>query len=59
MGASVKPGRRADRDQRYLQRRCRVADPRQFDYLLVALGLTVLGLLGYFFWTRRATKTSP
>jgi hypothetical protein len=36
-----------------------IADPRQFDYLLVALGLTVLGLPGYFFWTRRATKTSP
>ena len=30
-----------------------VVDPRQFTYLLVALGLMLLGLPGYFFWSRR------
>lgn len=27
-------------------------DPREFTYLLVAIGLMLLGLPGYFFWTR-------
>jgi basic amino acid/polyamine antiporter, APA family len=31
-----------------------VADPRQFTYLLVAIVLMLLGLPGYFFWTRRS-----
>jgi amino acid transporter len=31
-----------------------VTDPRQFTYLLVALGIMLLGLPGYFFWSRRA-----
>ena len=29
-----------------------IADPRQFTYLLVAIGLMLLGLPGYFFWSR-------
>lgn len=28
-------------------------DPREFTYLLVAIGLMLLGLPGYFFWSRR------
>ncbi len=32
-----------------------LSDPRQFNYLLVALGLMLLGLPGYFFWSRRRT----
>jgi APA family basic amino acid/polyamine antiporter len=35
-----------------------VADPRQFTYLLVALGLMLLGLPGYFFWSRRQPSDS-
>jgi len=31
-----------------------VTDPRQFNYLLVAIALMLLGLPGYFFWSRRA-----
>ena len=27
-------------------------DPRQFTYLLVALAIMLLGLPGYFFWSR-------
>jgi hypothetical protein len=34
-----------------------VASPRQFNYLLVALALMLLGLPGYFFWMRRSAKT--
>jgi basic amino acid/polyamine antiporter, APA family len=30
-----------------------IQDPRQFNYLLVAGALTLLGLPGYFFWSRR------
>ena len=30
-----------------------VSGPRQFTYLLVALGMMLLGLPGYFFWSRR------
>jgi|HubBroStandDraft_6_1064221.scaffolds.fasta_scaffold01741_6 APA family basic amino acid/polyamine antiporter len=30
-----------------------VADPKQFNYLLVAIILMLLGLPAYFFWTRR------
>jgi basic amino acid/polyamine antiporter, APA family len=30
-----------------------VADPKQFNYLLVAITLMLLGLPAYFFWTRR------
>ena len=30
-----------------------VVDPRQFTYLLVAIALMLLGLPGYFFWSRR------
>ena len=33
-----------------------VSDPRQFTYLLVALGIMLLGLPGYFFWSRRQTR---
>ena len=33
-----------------------VADPRQFTYLLVAIGLMLLGLPGYFFWSRRQPR---
>jgi APA family basic amino acid/polyamine antiporter len=32
-------------------------DPRQFTYLLVALGIMLLGLPGYFFWSRRARSS--
>jgi len=35
-----------------------VADPRQFNYLLVAIVLMLLGLPAYFFWTRRQPKSS-
>jgi APA family basic amino acid/polyamine antiporter len=31
-----------------------VNDPREFTYLLVAIVLMLLGLPGYFFWSRRA-----
>jgi basic amino acid/polyamine antiporter, APA family len=31
-----------------------IADPRQFNYLLVAIALLLLGLPGYLFWMRRA-----
>jgi len=34
-----------------------VSDPRQFTYLLVALGIMLLGLPGYFFWSRRAQSS--
>ncbi len=30
-----------------------LADPRQFTYLLVAIAIMLLGLPGYFFWSRR------
>jgi APA family basic amino acid/polyamine antiporter len=30
-----------------------VVDPHQFTYLLVAIALMLLGLPGYFFWSRR------
>jgi APA family basic amino acid/polyamine antiporter len=33
-----------------------VADPKQFNYLLVAIVLMLLGLPAYFFWTRRQSK---
>ena len=33
-----------------------VADPRQFNHLLVAIGLMLLGLPGYFFWTRHTAR---
>ena len=36
-----------------------VVDPRQFTYLLVAIGLMLLGLPGYFFWSRRQPGNSP
>ena len=32
-----------------------VSGPKQFTYLLVALGIMLLGLPGYFFWSRRGT----
>jgi len=34
-----------------------VSGPRQFTYLLVALGIMLLGLPGYFFWSRRAQSS--
>jgi len=34
-----------------------VSDPKQFTYLLVALGIMLLGLPGYFFWSRRRTHS--
>jgi hypothetical protein len=30
-----------------------VKDPHEFTYLLVAIVLMLLGLPGYFFWSRR------
>lgn len=33
-----------------------IAEPRQFLYVLVAIGIVLLGLPGYFFWTRRGTR---
>lgn len=30
-----------------------IRDPKGFNYLLVAIGLMLLGLPGYFFWSRR------
>ena len=33
-----------------------VSGPRQFMYLLVSLGIMLLGLPGYFFWSRRGTS---
>jgi basic amino acid/polyamine antiporter, APA family len=35
-----------------------VADPKQFNYLLVAIVLMLLGLPAYFFWTRHQPKSS-
>ena len=32
-----------------------VADPHQFTYLLVSIGLMLVGLPGYFFWSRRSS----
>jgi APA family basic amino acid/polyamine antiporter len=32
------------------------ADPHQFTYLLVSIGLMLLGLPGYFFWSRRRSN---
>jgi len=32
------------------------ADPKQFIYLLVAIGIMLLGLPGYFFWSRRQSS---
>ena len=32
-----------------------VKDPHEFTYLLVAIALMLLGLPGYFFWSRRST----
>jgi len=32
-----------------------VRDPREFTHLLVAIALMLLGLPGYFVWSRRAT----
>jgi basic amino acid/polyamine antiporter, APA family len=34
-----------------------LSDPRQFTYLLVALGIMLLGLPGYFFWSRRSQSS--
>ena len=34
------------------------ADPRQFTYLLVAIALMLLGLPGYFFWSRRQQRST-
>jgi basic amino acid/polyamine antiporter, APA family len=34
-----------------------VRDPSQFKHLLVAIVLMLLGLPGYFFWSRRQTKS--
>ena len=33
-----------------------IRDPRQFTYLLVAIGIMLLGLPGYFFWSRHNPK---
>jgi basic amino acid/polyamine antiporter, APA family len=33
-----------------------IADPHQFNHLLVAIGLMLLGLPGYFFWTRHTVR---
>lgn len=33
-----------------------VKDPHQFTYLLVAIALMLLGLPGYFFWSRRQSR---
>jgi APA family basic amino acid/polyamine antiporter len=33
-----------------------IKDPRQFTYLLVAIGIMLLGLPGYFFWTRHPSN---
>jgi APA family basic amino acid/polyamine antiporter len=35
-----------------------IADPSQFNYLLVAIVLLLLGLPAYFFWTRRQNRPS-
>jgi APA family basic amino acid/polyamine antiporter len=32
-----------------------VKDPHEFNYLLVAVALMLLGLPGYFFWSRRGS----
>jgi len=32
-----------------------IKDPREFTYLLVAVGLMVLGLPGHYFWSRRSS----
>ena len=34
-----------------------VKDPHQFTYLLVAIALMLLGLPGYFFWSRGKSAT--
>jgi basic amino acid/polyamine antiporter, APA family len=33
-----------------------IEDPHQFTYLLVAIGIMLLGLPGYFFWSRHKSK---
>jgi APA family basic amino acid/polyamine antiporter len=33
-----------------------IKDPHEFTYLLVAMALTLLGLPGYFFWSRREAQ---
>jgi hypothetical protein len=35
-----------------------VKDPHAFTYLLAALGLMLLGLPGYFFWSRQQVRNS-
>jgi hypothetical protein len=35
-----------------------VKDPHEFTYLLAALGLMLLGLPGYFFWSRQQARNS-
>jgi basic amino acid/polyamine antiporter, APA family len=35
-----------------------IADPSQFNYLLVAIVLLLLGLPAYFFWTRQQSKSA-
>ena len=35
-----------------------IKDPHQFTYLLVAIGIMLLGLPGYFFWSRRPANRS-
>jgi APA family basic amino acid/polyamine antiporter len=35
-----------------------IKDPREFTYLLVAIALMLLGLPGYFFWTRHPANRS-
>ena len=35
-----------------------VKDPHEFTYLLAALGLMLLGLPGYFFWSRQQARAS-
>jgi len=34
-------------------------DPHQFTYLLVAIAIMLLGLPGYFFWSRHSAEKSP
>jgi len=34
-----------------------IKDPHEFTYLLVAIALTLLGLPGYFFWSRRNSSS--
>jgi APA family basic amino acid/polyamine antiporter len=35
-----------------------IKDPHEFTYLLAALGLMLLGLPGYFFWSRQQVRDS-